>query len=317
MRKAGITDELLISHVRGAIQASLVQSEIVLNPEQRHSGRVAESQAPSIRDGEAGVTPGRAPVVPDVPSDKPGMATPRTDAAIERGECGPDLCRKLERELAEARSSQSAGGPSQNYIDLFEAAKDAVDEWPASSNTDNPEFEEAMAVLERVVVALERSVPSTGVDGERPCATCNDDPAVCATVPGLRHCEKAMRDATSTAPTSSEHVVVLKADLIHVAHQCRARGMTETAAQLEAMLERVSSVMQSAIAHSKPGYKLIKNSTFDERSWKEDEGQENGRYYCICCACERRFLGHKRRVVCKTCAEEVSPADSRDEAKHG
>lgn len=35
------------------------------NPEQRHSGRVAESQAPSIRDGEAGVTPGRAPVAPD------------------------------------------------------------------------------------------------------------------------------------------------------------------------------------------------------------------------------------------------------------
>jgi hypothetical protein len=36
-----------------------------MNPEQRHSGRVAESQAPSIRDGDAGVTPGRASVAPD------------------------------------------------------------------------------------------------------------------------------------------------------------------------------------------------------------------------------------------------------------
>lgn len=37
------------------------------------------------------------------------------------------------------------------------------------------------------------SVPSeTGIT-EKPCETCNDDPEVCATVPGLRHCEAAMR----------------------------------------------------------------------------------------------------------------------------
>lgn len=34
---------------------------------------------------------------------------------------------------------------------------------------------------------------------EAPCATCNDDPAVCATIPGLRHCEKATR--SSEAPS--------------------------------------------------------------------------------------------------------------------
>ena len=28
---------------------------------------------------------------------------------------------------------------------------------------------------------------------KKPCETCNDDPEVCATVPGLRHCEAAMR----------------------------------------------------------------------------------------------------------------------------
>ena len=31
------------------------------------------------------------------------------------------------------------------------------------------------------------------VDELRPCQTCNDDPEVCSTVPGLRHCEAANR----------------------------------------------------------------------------------------------------------------------------
>jgi hypothetical protein len=39
---------------------------------------------------------------------------------------------------------------------------------------------------------------------EKPCATCNDDPAVCATVPGLRHCEKAMRGSALSEYRSSE-----------------------------------------------------------------------------------------------------------------
>ena len=30
---------------------------------------------------------------------------------------------------------------------------------------------------------------------EKPCATCNGDPEVCATVPGLRHCEAANRQS--------------------------------------------------------------------------------------------------------------------------
>lgn len=33
---------------------------------------------------------------------------------------------------------------------------------------------------------------------EKPCETCNDDPAVCATVPGLRHCEAAIREPQTT-----------------------------------------------------------------------------------------------------------------------
>ena len=61
-----------------------------------------------------------------------------------------------------ARSAITA--PTQNYVDLFEAALEAVDQWPASSDTDNPQFEEAMAVLEKVVVALDPTVcrPDSG-----------------------------------------------------------------------------------------------------------------------------------------------------------
>lgn len=32
---------------------------------------------------------------------------------------------------------------------------------------------------------------------DEPCQTCNDVPEVCASVPGLRHCEKANREATA------------------------------------------------------------------------------------------------------------------------
>lgn len=31
------------------------------------------------------------------------------------------------------------------------------------------------------------------LDSLEPCETCNDDPEVCASVPSLRHCEKATR----------------------------------------------------------------------------------------------------------------------------
>lgn len=58
------------------------------------------------------------------------------------------------------------------------------------------------------------------------------------------------------------------------------------------------------------GWKLIKDSTFDERSWKEDESHENGNYHCICFDCGRTFQGHKRRPLCKVCAEHPAVVQS-------
>ncbi len=49
------------------------------------------------------------------------------------------------------------------------------------------------------------------------------------------------------------------------------------------------------------GYRLLKDSSVSERSWPEDEGHENGNYFCDCCNCGRSFKGHKRRQLCRVC----------------
>lgn len=50
-----------------------------------------------------------------------------------------------------------------------------------------------------VAEAIKRLAPSA----ERECETCKGDPVVCATVPGLRHCEAANRDIDTNKNTQS------------------------------------------------------------------------------------------------------------------
>jgi hypothetical protein len=50
------------------------------------------------------------------------------------------------------------------------------------------------------------------------------------------------------------------------------------------------------------GWKLLKNTTREQRNWPEDFEHENGNYSCACHSCLREFTGHKRRVTCKSCA---------------
>ena len=50
------------------------------------------------------------------------------------------------------------------------------------------------------------------------------------------------------------------------------------------------------------GWKLLKDTTQDERSYPEDASHENGNYYNCCVHCLRTFVGHKRRHICKVCA---------------
>lgn len=53
------------------------------------------------------------------------------------------------------------------------------------------------------------------------------------------------------------------------------------------------------------------------RDWPEDAAHENGQYQCICATCGASFVGHKRRVQCKACAQSEQPAQRDDDpSKH-
>jgi len=45
------------------------------------------------------------------------------------------------------------------------------------------------------------------------------------------------------------------------------------------------------------------------RCWTEDFTRENGIYSCTCSLCGEHFIGHKRRVICKVCAKQLTPID--------
>ena len=45
--------------------------------------------------------------------------------------------------------------------------------------------------------------------------------------------------------------------------------------------------------------------------WLEDAQYPNGNYTCKCSICGQTFIGHKRRVVCKVCAEEETTVNKR------
>lgn len=63
------------------------------------------------------------------------------------------------------------------------------------------------------------------------------------------------------------------------------------------------------------GYKLLKDTTHDERRWHEDAKHENGSYFSECVCCLRSFVGHKRRGVCRACAQpEAVPAQPAPQA---
>lgn len=49
------------------------------------------------------------------------------------------------------------------------------------------------------------------------------------------------------------------------------------------------------------------------RDWHEDASHENGDYECACVTCGNRFVGHKRRVVCRACAKPASAPVGVDE----
>ena len=43
----------------------------------------------------------------------------------------------------------------------------------------------------------------------------------------------------------------------------------------------------------------------DPRSFPEDSKYENGGYINSCVCCENEFMGHKHRIICKICQDEL------------
>lgn len=50
---------------------------------------------------------------------------------------------------------------------------------------------------------------------------------------------------------------------------------------------------------------LIPRDVNIEKSWQEDFSHENGNYTNCCIECKKLFLGHKRRVICKSCYNKI------------
>jgi len=71
-------------------------------------------------------------------------------------------------------------------------------------------------------------------------------------------------------------------------------------AAANAEVERLRAALASP-REPEQGWKLLKDSTFEERSFPEDSPFENGYYYNECAYCGRSFMGYKRRVMCKVC----------------
>jgi hypothetical protein len=109
--------------------------------------------------------------------------------------------------------------------------------------------------------------------------------------------------------TLDESVEVIR----HGWETVHGRSERQLVLQIAALLAQPAA--SQAVPAVPEGFKLLRNSTVTERSWKEDEAHENGNYSCECCECGRTFFGHKRRVVCKVCA--AVPADKASEKSDG
>jgi hypothetical protein len=52
-------------------------------------------------------------------------------------------------------------------------------------------------------------------------------------------------------------------------------------------------------------------------NWEEDFSHENGEYQCRCTGCGLMFIGHKRRVTCKLCANHAEPLSAAQGVPEG
>ena len=79
--------------------------------------------------------------------------------------------------------------------------------------------------------------------------------------------------------------------------------------------EKTLHTLMEHLRNQPEGYRLLRSTTHEERSFPEDATSDNGNYYNTCCECGRQFTGHKRRIVCKVCINEKPMIAAAQEGK--
>lgn len=78
----------------------------------------------------------------------------------------------------------------------------------------------------------------------------------------------------------------------------------ENLAQRHMMHEEARQFLASQQGEQKFVLASYTKGGVSERDWPEDFQHENGQYMCRCHKCENTFIGYKRRVTCKVCANK-------------
>ena len=95
------------------------------------------------------------------------------------------------------------------------------------------------------------------------------------------------------------------------AHKARADYLEEQLGMREGckvVVEAVKTPLGTEITDTRVVNEGLDNTHPDWNdpcNWVEDYPHNNGQYMNRCMTCRRIFYGHKRRVVCKTCAESA------------
>ena len=79
-------------------------------------------------------------------------------------------------------------------------------------------------------------------EADAPCETCNDDPAVCADVPGLRHCEKAQREEPAPSPDADDLMTSLRHYASNLSNPFGQTICAEAADRIEAQADKIEGL---------------------------------------------------------------------------
>ena len=112
----------------------------------------------------------------------------------------------------------------------------------------------------------------------------------------------ALAEPTEPVVRDTSRMVMVNAGALQMVRNALKRDADEGKASRGEMLAELDKATTPADPMVPDGYKLLQDSTHDERSWPEDYDHENGCYMNTCVHCLRGFLGYKRRGICKVCA---------------